>query len=99
MQFVDRTLKCVDCGNEFIFTADEQIFFKQKQFVNNPKHCKRCRARRAPRAGFVVRSETRITCASCGSPTTVPFKPSQHRPVFCRTCFEKQQVSADPSPG
>lgn len=26
-------------------------------------------------------------CAQCGAQTTVPFKPSQGRPVYCRDCF------------
>lgn len=26
-------------------------------------------------------------CAECGAQTTVPFKPAQGRPVYCRDCF------------
>ena len=40
MEFTDRVLKCVDCGAEFVFTAGEQLFFHDKQFKNDPKHCK-----------------------------------------------------------
>ena len=47
MQFDDRLLKCSDCGNEFVFTAGEQIFFYDKQFKNDPKRCKLCKAKRA----------------------------------------------------
>jgi CxxC-x17-CxxC domain-containing protein len=28
-------------------------------------------------------------CATCGVDTTVPFKPTQGRPVLCRGCFQK----------
>jgi CxxC-x17-CxxC domain-containing protein len=28
-------------------------------------------------------------CAQCGTDTTVPFKPTQGRPVLCRGCFQK----------
>lgn len=31
------------------------------------------------------------TCASCGKPTEVPFKPSGSRPVYCRDCFQAQR--------
>ena len=31
------------------------------------------------------------TCASCGQPTEVPFKPSGSRPVYCRECFQSQR--------
>ena len=30
-----------------------------------------------------------VTCTTCGVDTTVPFKPSQGRPVLCRPCFQK----------
>ncbi|CAN5536547.1 hypothetical protein BH23CHL4_BH23CHL4_21120 [soil metagenome] len=34
-------------------------------------------------------SETRfeIECAACGAATTVPFEPSNGRPVYCRPCY------------
>jgi CxxC-x17-CxxC domain-containing protein len=89
MEFTDRVLKCNDCGAEFIFTAGEQLFFYDKQFKNDPKHCKQCKAKRV-RGGPRVRSETRTTCSECGEETTVPFKPTQGRPVLCRSCFQKQ---------
>lgn len=90
MEFTDRVLKCVDCGAEFIFTAGEQVFFHDKQFKNDPKHCKQCKAKRA-RGSQRVRPETRTTCSECGAETTVPFRPTQGRPVLCRSCFQKQQ--------
>ena len=27
MDFIDKILKCSDCGNDFVFTAGEQLFF------------------------------------------------------------------------
>jgi len=92
MEFVDRELSCVDCGAEFVFTAGEQLFFHDKQFKNDPKHCKQCKAKhnlRPHRPLKPVRPETRTTCAECGTETTVPFKPTQGRPVLCRACFQK----------
>ncbi len=29
----------------------------------------------------------KITCADCGKPDTVPFKPTSNKPVLCRDCF------------
>ncbi|MGA3034904.1 MAG: zinc-ribbon domain containing protein [Terracidiphilus sp.] len=95
MEFTDRVLKCVDCGAEFVFTAGEQVFFHDKQFKNDPKHCKQCKAKRA-RGSQRVRPETRTTCSECGAETTVPFKPTQGRPVLCRSCFQKRG-SAQPA--
>ncbi len=102
MQFVDRLLKCSDCGNEFVFTAGEQIFFYDKQFKNDPKRCKLCKARRAGLGKTAntsgaaplpfSRTETRTMCSECGIETTVPFKPTQGRPVLCRSCFQMKRV-------
>jgi CxxC-x17-CxxC domain-containing protein len=103
MEFVDRYLKCMDCGSDFVFTAGEQLFFYDKQFKNDPKRCKLCKAKRAGlgRAasadGAVTalpfsRTETRTECSACGVETTVPFKPTQGRPVLCRSCFQLKRV-------
>ncbi len=32
-----------------------------------------------------------VTCAACGKPAQVPFKPSGDRPVYCRDCYMKQK--------
>ena len=97
MDYSDRVLTCVDCGAEFVFTAGEQLFFHDKEFKNDPKRCKQCKAKRAS-GGPKVRPETRTTCSACGEPTTVPFKPTQGRPVLCRSCFQKNQVQSAPAP-
>lgn len=39
----DKTIVCKDCGKEFIFTAGEQEFYKEKGFTNEPQRCKDCR--------------------------------------------------------
>jgi CxxC-x17-CxxC domain-containing protein len=90
MNFVDRTLKCSDCGGEFVFTAGEQLFFHDKQFKNDPKRCKHCKGKRS--TGTNVRSETRTLCSECKAETTVPFKPTQGRPVLCRHCFQRRRA-------
>jgi len=38
------------------------------------------------------RTETRTKCSACGIDTTVPFKPTQGRPVLCRSCFQLKRV-------
>jgi CxxC-x17-CxxC domain-containing protein len=101
MEFVDRILTCADCGGEFIFTAGEQLFFFDKQFKNDPKRCKPCKFKRAgiaslrpgasPPSAGLSRTETRTQCSECGVETTVPFKPTQGRPVLCRQCFQHKQ--------
>ena len=101
MEFQDKVLKCVDCGAEFVFTAGEQLFFFDKQFKNEPKRCKPCKAKRVstlggppPTGASYLRVETRTVCSQCGKETTVPFKPTQGRPVFCRECFQQRRTTA-----
>ena len=104
MEFVDRLLTCADCGGEFIFTAGEQLFFLDKQFKNDPKRCKPCKSRRSaqtasptggPAAAGISRTETRTECSECGVTTTVPFKPTQGRPVLCRQCFKNKRAPSE----
>lgn len=97
-QFQDQTIKCKDCGTDFIWTADEQDFYQQKGF-NAPLRCKDCRAKaraahngggggggdRGPRQSFP------ITCSNCGAQDTVPFQPRGDKPVLCRDCFRKSK--------
>lgn len=101
MQFTDRLLRCSDCNEEFVFTAGEQLFFYERQFKNDPKRCKLCKAKRvgigktAPNGGLALplsRTETRTECSACGVKTTVPFKPTQGRPVLCRACFQMKKA-------
>lgn len=42
----DKTLQCKDCGVDFIFTAGEQDFYKEKGFENEPQRCADCRRAR-----------------------------------------------------
>jgi len=97
MEFQDKTLRCVDCGTEFVWTSGEQSFFADKNFKNEPKRCKTCKAKRAsrPATGAPARErvETQATCSACGKMTTVPFKPTQGRPVFCRECFQQRKFA------
>ena len=46
----DKTLKCKDCGADFVFTEGEQAFYNEKGLQNEPQRCVPCRkARKANR--------------------------------------------------
>jgi len=101
MEFQDKMLKCVDCGADFVFTSGEQLFFHDKQFRNEPKRCKACKTKRVAVLGSAnsghhgsTRTETRAVCSLCGKETTVPFRPTQGRPVLCRECFQHRRPAA-----
>jgi len=78
--FSDRDVLCVDCGLQFVFSSGEQEFYREKGFVNEPKHCKQCKAKRSG-VGGRRRIETPVTCAECGNHTTVPFKQEEAGPL------------------
>lgn len=100
--FEDKNIPCIDCGSEFVWTIGEQVFFRDKGLVNPPKRCRKCKQAKNERiasvnaaqaAGVKQRIEVAVYCARCGEYTTVPFYPSQGRPVFCRSCFLEMNPS------
>lgn len=40
--FKDTILICVDCHEEFVFTASAQQYFAERGFTEPPKRCKAC---------------------------------------------------------
>lgn len=99
MSFQDKTLTCVDCGQSFVFTAGEQEFYAQKGFQNEPKRCKACKANKrgaSGEGGGGSREMFEVVCSSCGQKTTVPFRPTLDRPVYCRNCFQSRRSSGPP---
>ena len=50
MTLTDKTVKCRECQEEFVFTVGEQEFYAERGFLNQetgeiqePKKCKPCR--------------------------------------------------------
>jgi CxxC-x17-CxxC domain-containing protein len=92
--YQDRTLHCVECGNDFVFTVADQEYHASRGFENDPKRCTTCRERRrAERAGgYTPRTPRQMfhaVCAECGKDTEVPFQPTGERPVYCSDCFSR----------
>lgn len=96
MEFLDKTLTCRDCSNPFIWTAGEQQFFREKELINIPARCAKCRSARKAKLGLSDRAQTEVTCAECGQKTTVPFVPRNGNPVYCSICLSTvRRVTAD----
>jgi len=96
MALADKTLVCRDCGQEFIFTTGEQEFYLSHGLQNEPSRCPECRAarRRERQGGYgQLRQTYTVICADCGCETTVPFKPREDRPVYCKECYAKHRIS------
>ncbi len=96
IEFADRPIVCGDCSKSFVWTVGEQAFFRDKNLQNPPKRCKDCKQAKNERlaaiaaaqaSGIRQRIEVAVSCARCGETTTVPFYPSQGRPVYCRSCY------------
>ena len=88
--YEDKTLKCKECGADFIFTAGEQEFYAEKGLVNEPQRCKACRAARK-NASRPARERHPITCADCGAEDSVPFTPMEGKDYYCRACLDKRR--------
>ena len=94
MALADKTLVCRDCGKEFTFTTGEQEFYLSHGLQNEPSRCPECRAgrRKERRGGYGQPRQMYTTvCADCGAETTVPFEPSEGRPVYCKECYTKHR--------
>lgn len=98
MSYLDKTLTCRDCGQNFTWTAGEQEFYASRGLMNEPGRCPDCRAaRRAaqaagaynPQGGWYggYREMYTATCSNCGKEARVPFQPRSDRPVYCSDCF------------
>ena len=95
MEFEDKTLTCRECGQEFVFTAGEQEFYRQKQLMNEPGRCPTCRAQRRQSQqgrGDRPREMHETVCAECGGPASVPFLPRNDKPVYCSACYDRMRV-------
>ena len=89
--YQDKTLKCKDCGNEFVFTAGEQEFYASRGFENEPSRCKECRTARK-NAVKGAREMFAAVCVECGKECQVPFKPTEGKPVYCSECFAAKRA-------
>ncbi|MBP7416207.1 MAG: zinc-ribbon domain containing protein [Pyrinomonadaceae bacterium] len=94
--FEDKTIRCIGCSDDFVWSAGEQLFYAQKDLLNPPKRCKPCKQAKTRRLADIAiahatgkkqRVDVRAQCANCSKSTTVPFFPSQGRPVYCRECY------------
>ena len=94
MVLEDKTITCKDCGEAFLFTSGEQGFYVEKGLLNEPQRCPACREQRRRERATNARQQSTVTCAGCGTETTVPFVPRLNRPVYCGDCFANVRAGA-----
>jgi CxxC-x17-CxxC domain-containing protein len=104
MEFQDKPLTCIDCGQEFIFTAGEQEFYDRKGFKEIPKRCRPCRearkARRGPdgpgRAADGMNGDDQMRGMSDGRG---PRPPREMFEAVCASCGKPARVPFKPASG
>ena len=96
MSFTDKSLQCSDCGANFTFSVQDQEFFAQKGYTNEPKRCPTCRdARKATR-------NTGSGYSSNGGGYNSGSGYSARREMFpatCSDCGKATQVPFEPRNG
>ena len=107
--YADKTIRCRDCGMDFVFSAGEQEFYASKGLVNEPQRCQSCRAVAKQNRALGIagdpgngngngnggqREMHAAVCAECGGQALVPFLPRNDRPVYCSNCFDKVRARA-----
>jgi CxxC-x17-CxxC domain-containing protein len=95
MEYSDITLKCRDCGTDFVFTAGEQAFYAEKGFTNRPSRCSSCRS------AYKSRRDSGGSSYSSGGMgggySSGPRAERQMYPATCDECGRETMVPFQPS--
>ncbi len=70
-KYSDIAITCSQCGKQFVFSEDEQAFYKAKGYTP-PLRCKPCRSIKKQQPGV---------CSKCGSALV------EGSPIYCAACF------------
>lgn len=89
----DKALTCVDCRQEFAFTASEQEFYAERQF-SEPRRCPSCRAIRKAARGDSGRGTYAGTGYASGG---YDRGPREMFSATCASCGREAQVPFRPS--
>ena len=77
--YEDKILVCVECGEEFIFSAGNQQFFAERGLMYEPKRCKACRDAQNALSSAVKNTSlpsVLIAATRCGYPgSPIPTPP------------------------
>ncbi len=93
----DKTLSCVDCQQEFAFTASEQQFYADRQF-SEPRRCPSCRALRKSSRGTDTYGGNGGNDRNGGySSRTFDRGPREMFSATCASCGREAQVPFRPN--
>ena len=92
----DRNLTCADCGQEFVFTANEQDFYTERGF-SDPRRCPACRQARKAQRGTTTGSAGGYS--SGGSRSYSDRPPREMFEATCSSCGQVAKVPFRPTSG
>ena len=93
----DKTLTCIDCNQEFMFTASEQQFYADRQF-SEPRRCASCRAaKKAARGDSGGGSYSSGGYSSGGNGGGYSSGPREMFSATCSSCGREAQVPFQPT--
>src|SRR3989338_6571851 len=88
-QLSDINLICKDCGENFVFTVNEQKFYIRQGFTNVPVRCKKCRENFHDRKYKGVKTYN-IKCRQCDLVGKLTVEPPIPELIYCENCFNEQ---------
>jgi CxxC-x17-CxxC domain-containing protein len=93
----DKILTCIDCNQEFSFTASEQQFYADRQF-SEPRRCSACRAaKKAARGDSGGGGYSSGGYSSGGSGGGYDRGPREMFSATCSSCGREAQVPFRPT--
>ena len=87
-EYIDKVLRCKECGKNFTFSAEEQKFYADRGFLKEPTTCGDCRNGSGNNTTSSGRKFYTTNCGRCGKEIQVPYKPNPDRPSYCSDCFK-----------
>ncbi len=93
----DQRLMCVSCGEEFLFTAGEQAFYRERGLTHAPTRCKRCRDQRKTQRPEGARSEGGGPRAHRAGPAAAG--PRETFAATCANCGRATEIPFRPVSG
>ena len=94
----DKTISCVDCATDFLFSVAEQEFFLSQGYVSGKSRCKECTRAKKARFGEATDAASRrletTTCLACGQ-VGHNTKTCTVKPLNCFNCGKTGHKSKD----
>ncbi len=89
----DKVIKCSDCGADFVHSAADQAYYRERGFTNEPKRCPDCRRARKASGGGGGGGGFR----GGGGGGGYGGGPRQMHPATCAGCGKQTEVPFKPS--